>query len=532
REKYSTEEWGILDVCLIGHYDDVPMRQTEQYVGNYGPPDTDYYYAELSLPDSESWDKDGDHKYGENSDPIDFYAEVNVGRIPWSDPETVKHICEKSVAYEETDDPAFKENILLIGTFFWSDTDNAVLMEYKVDSDLHPWMEDWNMTRMYEEAQSSYECDYDVSYANVKTVWSEGTYAFVDWAGHGSPTACYELYPSQAFVNTDTCPYLNDDYPAIIFADACSNSETDTPTNIGREMLKQGGVGFLGSTKVAFGMHAWDDPMDGSSQSLDYFFTTGCTSGNYTQGQAHQNALLEMYTNGLWYYTYYEMFEWGALWGNPDLGMVTAFNNKPPETPSQPDGPTEGVQGKELTYSSSTTDPEGDQIYYMFDWGDNTTSNWVGPYDSGVAGEASHIWADPGEYDIKVKAKDVNDRESDDWSNPLTINIIQAPFLKIGIINGGLFKVNAIIENIGAVDSSQVTWSISLDGGVWTGKETTGTFNSIAAGGKETISSNFILGWGKTVVTVSAEIPESLDTRKQNGFIYLFFINVNPGGLI
>ena len=44
-------------------------------------------------------------------------------------------------------------------------------------------------------------------------------------------------------------------------------------------MLKQGGVGFLGATKVAYGMPGWNDPMDGSSQSMDYFFTTACTSG-------------------------------------------------------------------------------------------------------------------------------------------------------------------------------------------------------------------------------------------------------------
>ena len=63
----------------------------------------------------------------------------------------------------------------------------------------------------------------------------------------------------------------------------------------------------------------WNDPLDGSSQSLDYYFTTTVTSGNYTQGSGHQSALRTMYTQGLWYMTRFEMFEWGALWGNPDL---------------------------------------------------------------------------------------------------------------------------------------------------------------------------------------------------------------------
>ena len=195
RDKYPSEEWGIEDVLLIGHYDDVPMRRCDQDLG-YGEPETDFYYAELSLPDDQSWDDDEDHNYGEDSDPIDFYNEINVGRIPWSGSSTVQSICEKSVAYELNEDLTFKKNILLLGAFFWDDdpnprTDNAVLMEYKVDSDLHPWMSDWTMTRMYEQGYSLFPMDYDLTHSNVVSVWSSGTFGFVNWAGHGSPTACY-----------------------------------------------------------------------------------------------------------------------------------------------------------------------------------------------------------------------------------------------------------------------------------------------------------------------------------------------------
>jgi hypothetical protein len=367
REKYPTSEWGIEDVCIIGHYDDVPMRRCAQDTG-YGQPETDYYYAELSEPDSESWDADGDHLYGENSDPIDFTAEVNVGRIPWSNPTTVSHICNKSVAYEQNNDPEFKKNILLLGAFFWSDTDNAVLMEKKVDQD---WMSDWNMTRMYEQGFSGYESDYDLNYDNVLDVWSAGKYAFVNWAGHGSPTSCHIMYSKgSAFVTSSTCPYLNDDYPAIIFADACSNSDTDY-VNIGQAMLKQGGVGFLGSTKVAYGMHAWDDPMDGSSQSLDYYFTTCVTSGEYTQGQAHQWSLYEMYTNGLWYYQNYEMFEWGALWGNPNLAMLppTLRINLPDGTPEFIEPGVSTTINVEIQENTDTYVSGSGKIHYRYDGG-------------------------------------------------------------------------------------------------------------------------------------------------------------------
>ncbi len=345
RDKYPSGDWGITDVLLVGSYVGLPMRRTAQDLG-YGRPETDYYYAELSLPDSASWDADGDHQWGENSDPVDFFAEVNVGRIPWGQYNTVLHICEKTVAYEQNQDLTFKKNILLLGAFFWDNdpnprTDCAVLMEAKVDQ---PWMSDWTMTRMYEQGYSTYPMDYNLTHSNVVSVWSAGSYAFVNWAGHGSPTSSHVYHNGMpAFITSGDCGYLNDDYPAIIFADACSNSDTDY-LNIGKAMLQQGAVGFLGATKVAYGCPGWNDPSDGSTQSLDYFFTTYVTSGDYTQGAAHQQALLDMCTYDLWGNVRYEMFEWGALWGNPNLSMATPvamsilLPDGPPEylTPGSP----------------------------------------------------------------------------------------------------------------------------------------------------------------------------------------------------
>jgi hypothetical protein len=366
RDKYPSNEWGIEDVLIIGDYDNVPMRRCAQDLG-YGKPETDYYYAELSLPDSQSWDADSDHQYGEDSDPIDFYTEVNVGRIPWSSTSTVEHICEKTINYEQNSDPNFKKNILLLGAFFWPNTDNAVLMEEKVDQE---WMEDWTKIRMYEQGHSYYTSDYDLTYSNVQSIWSSGKFAFVNWAGHGSPTGCYIYYSSGPFVDTDTCNSLNDDYPAIVFADACSNSDTDH-LNLGQAMLRKGAVGFVGATKVAFGKSGWNSPYDGSSQSMDYFFTTCVTSGEYTQGQAHQWALLEMYSNSLWYYNKYETFEWGALWGNPNLAMeppliTIKFPDDLPEF-VDPDIPT--TINVEIIENTDNYIPGTGKLHYRFDGG-------------------------------------------------------------------------------------------------------------------------------------------------------------------
>jgi len=48
-----------------------------------------------------------------------------------------------------------------------------------------------------------------------------------------------------------------------------------------------------------------------------------------------------------------------------------------------PSGPANGKTGVECTYSTSTTDPNNYDLYYLFDWGDGTFSIWLGPYASG-----------------------------------------------------------------------------------------------------------------------------------------------------
>ncbi|MCD4655590.1 hypothetical protein K8T06_16840 [bacterium] len=348
REKYPTPEWGITDVCLVGHHSDVPMRQVYQDPG-YGKPLTDFYFAELSGPDNINWDSNSNNRWWDGSDNADFYNEVNVGRIPWSNWNTVNSICQKSAAFELIDDPAFKESILFLGSFFWDDTDNAVLMEAIADQ---PWMSDWNQYRMYEQnstVYSNYPCDAELIHANVRSEWPGGTYCFVDWAGHGSPTSAHIMgHGSDAFIESSDCSLFDDNYPSIVFADACSNSETDY-TSIGASMLQQGAIGFVGATKVAYGCPGWNDPSDGSSQSLDYYFATLVTSTDHSQGEAHQMGLRNNYLNGGWDDNKYEIAEWN-IWGNPDLGLVLAISSDGVLSIDQ------GVYGPSMSISATVRD--------------------------------------------------------------------------------------------------------------------------------------------------------------------------------
>jgi hypothetical protein len=96
--------------------------------------------------------------------------------------------------------------------------------------------------------------------------------------------------------------------------------------------------------------------------------------------------------------------------------------NNPPIKPERPSGPSQGKPDVEKSFTSSTIDPDEDQVFYFWDWGDGTNSGWLGPYNSGEICAASHTWDEKGTYEIKVKAKDSSDKESD-WSDPLPITM-------------------------------------------------------------------------------------------------------------
>ena len=118
------------------------------------------------------------------------------------------------------------------------------------------------------------------------------------------------------------------------------------------------------------------------------------------------------------------------------MTQITVITNTPPNTPERPTGPANGKPGTSYLYTTSTTDIDGDQVYYKWNWGDGNFSDWLGPFDSGATASATYSWTNQGTYSIIVKAKDTYGDESD-WSDPLAVkmpinqNLILFKLLKI-----------------------------------------------------------------------------------------------------
>lgn len=122
------------------------------------------------------------------------------------------------------------------------------------------------------------------------------------------------------------------------------------------------------------------------------------------------------------------------LYGDDTSGLFVIYNTgapaNPPRIPDTPSGETSIKKGTEASYTSQSTDLDSQAIYYLWDWGDNSSSDWRGPFTSGQMVSAKHIWNQAGTCQIRVKVKDDTGLVSD-WSDPLSVGITKdKPTLK------------------------------------------------------------------------------------------------------
>jgi hypothetical protein len=429
RAKYPSSEWGITNVCLVGDLNDVPMRYTSPGGAGTSTVPTDLYYAELTDMDSLSWDDDWDGYFGEyGQDSIDFVQEVHVGRIPWSDPALVEDICLKIAEFGYSNTMAgYKDNVLFNMAYFWWDTDGAVLSEYLL---AEGQFDSFVPYRIYERSvyhpgytdnrwSSYWANDYmDAAGSPFVDRWTSSTnYGFVNWLGHGnSASAAYHCGDGLScwnFIHRDDCTSLNDSYPAIVYSDSCSTAYPDV-NSLGRNVMKQGGVAFVGASRVAYGAHGWDHPSDGNCESLHYEFARRAAWYNrtYTVGSAFRYALWTMYNTWNWGASWYQMFEW-TLFGNPDMRSLAPRPSLPnldrfnrtgwdyPIVPRSSDGATGSWCPVTGTLPGNSSD-----TYFNWTWENNgaihapqhrtrvfVDNNWIFYSDPSVGAGASIYYA-------------------------------------------------------------------------------------------------------------------------------------------
>ena len=163
------------------------------------------------------------------------------------------------------------------------------------------------------------------------------------------------------------------------------------------------------------GAYYVDSNGESSAGSAYVFYNDGGVWTQQAKLLADDGSLADHFGNSVSLYGDYSFI--GAFFDDPNgaqsgSAYIFIFTNNPPDAPSTPTGTNSVTTGTICTYSTSATDPDGDQVFYKFNWGDGTDSGWVGPYSSGETGSASHSWSSAGTYHVSAVTKDSNDEES------------------------------------------------------------------------------------------------------------------------
>jgi hypothetical protein len=485
REYYY--DWNIEYVLIIGNSATVPMRYCYPDPfnhmntagtpgGNGGEIPTDYYYADLSNSDSNSWDSDGDGFHGEyGHDTPDFLPEVYVGRIPIDNPSRIVYTLEKTVSFEQ-DIGNWKQNALHPAAFFYFTDelgigepamDGATCCAY-IESD---FMDGWNVS-CYSEQEGLEKSVYPwkpLSEYAFATDWRTGKYSIVNWGAHGwtdliarkvwnwddgdnIPEANEMWWPNML----STSSYLDDDYPSIVTCISCyvGYPEPNNYGNMGIDLLTRptygASVGVIASARTPYGTIDWPTT-PGASDSIIYEFNRYLINESQKVGEALFNSKHFCNVNYDWYgwVEYNDLYTYN-LFGDPSLTLEGIYIGEKPDKPSTPKGPDSGSVGVQYTYSTSTSDPDNDNIYYKFDWGDGSDSGWLGPYESGEICEAKHIWTKKASYEIKSRAKDTHELISE-WSETFKVNIPRYKAKNSNILMSLFERLTKLFVNLGFI---------------------------------------------------------------------------------
>ena len=282
-------------VLFVGYISDMPMRMcvpfNNDYDGpnnnlDYSPIPSDLYYAELTDPDSLSWNSDGDAYYGEvfnpdfepvGDDDPDYHADVHVGRIPVSMQVVIEDICEKSIAFDSNTDLTYKTASLLAGGMIFFENENysgrprmdgADEMEELMDDEV---LNRANADYIYEKAglrASPYPCTDSLTQTNMISYWNRK--GIVYEYNHGSPYSYArkiwawddgDSVPESFEMQWPTCLYMTDvyqldnDYPAVTFLRSCLNGKPEE-YGLGPQLLHYGSSAVISGSRVVYVIRA------------------------------------------------------------------------------------------------------------------------------------------------------------------------------------------------------------------------------------------------------------------------------------
>jgi len=534
--KNAIENWDIYCVLLAGGENKVPVRMSYVWDGMEECLISDLYYADVFDKYGHfcSWDSNGNDLFGENDgneiDEVDLYPNVRLGRLNFRDEDEVTSVVEKIITYESSG--AYMEdwfsNMIVCGGDTFQDSMGIDEGEY-LNTHAIDIMDDFTPDKLW---ATNGRLQFAI---NVDNAINNGA-GILYMTGHGTPE-CWFTYPHNNFnvywpigtyLNLHVMNLNNGEKIPLVVIGGCSNLQFSDNVCFGWSFLKNtdgGGIAAYGNSALGWGYvgSGCTQGLTGGME-LSAFKAYGIEESK-TTGELWTTAL-NNYINEFGVYGahgYKTVEEWQPF--NDPTVIIAKISDKPLK-PYKPDGPEEGEANIQYSYSTISTDPDDDLIKYCFDWGEGTVE-WTDWMDSGTNITLTHTWERPGNYEIKVKARDVNGLDSP-WSESVILHIV-GPILDVSSIRGGLSKVVIMLENIGDGDTDNVDWSITVSGGKLglLNRTTTGKIDDFSVGDKNKINCKGIIGFGKVDVLVKASSPTSnIINLKIKGIVLGFLVLV------
>ena len=206
------------------------------------------------------------------------------------------------------------------------------------------------------------------------------------------------------------------DFP-INVTDTWTREETYVISNLSVSLLPDPTNLYFNIPETLFSCESWDI-VDVSGQDYDALKIKRNSEDNYIYYSPRAGNIIKVDFSNI-------DLGYGYILNNFDMKLKSTtyqVSSNPPETPLLPTGLTSLDVGTTTDYFTTTTDPDGDKIRYVFDFSDGTTitSDFI---DSGSDGVISKTWDKKGNYELKVKARDKWGAESA-YSDPLAIEVL------------------------------------------------------------------------------------------------------------
>ena len=536
--KNAIENWGITYVLLAGGSNQVPVRYSNVPDGEEDNFVSDLYYADIFDSGNQfcDWDANENSIFGEytlsgNIDQVDLFPDIYLGRLNLRSIEEITPVVNKIITYESTAaylDDWFTDFVVCGGDTFedsWTVDEGESLNQDAIDmmsgfSENKIWatngkLEDGrNIDNAINNGAGFFYCSGHGTYSN----WATHPHNdFDNWIPF--PTG-YRYGKVEALENGGKLP--------IVYIGGCSNSKFTGSISFTWSFIKNpngGGISSYGYTALGWGYIGiyYDQGLVGGMELS--FFRAYTQDNPETSGELWCDSLNNYISDyGAEFELDFKTIEEFEPFCDPSLRFEKISDR--PNKPNTPEGETLGIVNDEYFYTSSAIDPNGDMIKYCFDWGDGTCtwSDWV---SSGTDVSLSHIWDRPGFYDVKIKVRDQYGLDSP-WSDTITMHI-QGAIVEIDKISGGLFRVGAVIKNIGDIEVSDINWTIQVEGGMFDGINvfSEGTIDiTMPVGSEESIRSDIIFGLGRVDITITASSSISNEASEKlfNKFVLGPFI--------